>query len=105
MTWQRSVLSNIFGDLDAKVILIENGHEVVHVRDNDRDDRRRGVGWYLVIDQLGGLDLEGVDTAILQNLGIFAIEWYVGRHQFADGYITVARHLEIKMARVFVLQC
>lgn len=105
MTWQRSVLADVLGDSDAKVILVEDGRLVVHVRDDDRDDRHRGVGRYLVVDQLGSSNLEGIDAAVLQDPGVLAVERHVGRDQSADRDVTVAGHLEIKVIRVIVLQC
>lgn len=48
--------------------------------------------------------MEGVNAAVLQDLRILAIERHIGRHQFADGYITVAGHFEIEVARILVFQ-
>jgi len=103
-TWQRSIFSGILGDFDAKVIFVENGREVVHVLDDDRDHRRRDIGWYLIVDQLDGNNLKGVNATVLQNSRILAIEGHVSRDQFTDRDVTLAGHLEIEVAGIFILQ-
>lgn len=102
MTWKRSVLSNILGDPDVEVLLVEDWHEIVHVRDDNRDSRRRGIRRDLIVDQFGRPDLEGVNAAVLQDPGVLAVERHVGGDQPAHGDITIARHLEIEMASIVV---
>ena len=102
--WQRRVLANVLRNRDIEVLLVENGHQIVHVGDDDRHDRRGGFGWDLVIDQLRRLHLERVDTAILQDSGILPVEGNVRGDKFPHCRIALSRHVEIEMARVLVFQ-
>jgi hypothetical protein len=87
-----------------KDVLVELWDHVVDVRDDDGDGGRGRVRGDLVIDQFRRPDLEVVNTAVVEDTRVLAVEGDVGRDEVADGQLVLAADLQPEVAPVVLLE-